>query len=115
MRIITCLAVVAILFGCDRFRSAPSPKGTPVSVGMAYQNAEPILTSAGAKHVEIDKIGDTDTHVVEVNEFPNEVLLLFKISKESRIITEIRVCTNQHHPGEDLVWQSVKTFYVGND
>ena len=112
MRIIACLAVAAILFGCG---SSPKPKGTPVSVGMAYQYAEPILSGEGAMHVNIDKIGDTDTHIVEVSKFPNGVLLLLQILKESRIITEMKVCTNPDLPEKDLAWKSVKAFYVDTD
>ena len=79
MKIITCLAVATLLFGCNQ---SPKPKGTPVSVGMAYEEAEPILTSAGAMHVEMDKIADTDTHIVEVNKFPNGAMILIEISME---------------------------------
>ena len=110
MRITTCIAVAALLLGC-----APSPKGTPVSVGMAHQAAEPILTSAGAMHVDMDKIVDTDTHIVEVNKFPNGDLLLIEISKESKTITELKVCTDPDQPEEKLAWKSVRAFYVGAD
>ena len=112
MKIITCLAVASLLFGCNR---SPKPKGTPVSVGMAYQDAEPILTSAGAMHVEMDKIADTDTHIVEVNKFPNGALILIEISMEYRTITELKVCNNPGQPEEKLTWKSVKELYVGGD
>ena len=112
MKINTCLAVAVFFVGC-----APSPKenGPPVSVGMAYENAEPILTAAGAMHVDMDNIGDTDTHIVEVNKFPDGALLLLEISMESRTITELKVCTNPDQPEEKLAWKSVKAFHAGAD
>ncbi len=112
MKFIICLAVATLLFGCNQ---SPKPKGTPVSVGMSYEEAEPILTSAGAMHVEMDKIADTDTHIVEVNKFPNGALILIEISMEYRTITELKVCTNPGQPEEKLTWKSVKEFYVGGD
>ena len=112
MKIITCLAVAALLFGCNR---SPKPKGTPVSVGMAYEDAEPILTSAGAMHVEMETILDTETHIVEVCKFPSGTVWLLEISKESRTITELKVCNNPGQPEEKLTWKSVKELYVGAD
>ena len=111
MKFIICLAVATLIFGCNQ-----SPKkGIPVSVGMAWEEAEPILTSAGAMHVEMDKIADTETHIVEVNKFPNGALILIEISIEYRTITELKVCTNPGQPEEQLTWKSVKEFYVGGD
>ncbi|MHC4692246.1 MAG: hypothetical protein ACYS67_05865 [Planctomycetota bacterium] len=112
MRLITCLAVATLLSGCNQ---SPEPKGTPVSVGMAYEEAEPILSSAGGMHVDMDKISDTDTHIVEVNKFPNGAMILIEISKENRTITELKVCTNPGQPEEELTWKSVKEFYAGGD
>jgi hypothetical protein len=112
MRFITCLAVATLLFGCNQ---SPEPKGTPVSVGMAYEEAGPILSSAGAMHVDIDKIADTATHIVEVSKFRNGALILIEISKENRTITGLKVCTNPGQPGEELTWKSVKEFYVGGN
>ncbi len=62
MKIIICLTVAALLFGCDQ---APphKVKGTPVSVGMVYQDAEPLLSGNGAMHVDLDNIKDSDTHI----------------------------------------------------
>jgi hypothetical protein len=82
---------------------------------MAYEEAEPILSSAGGMHVDMDKISDTDTHIVEVNKFPNGAMILIEISKENRTITELKVCTNPGQPEEELTWKSVKEFYAGGD
>ena len=114
MKIITCLAVAAFLFGCDK--APPSEaKGTPVSVGMAYQDAEPILSAAGGMHVDIDNIKDTDTHILEVGKFPNGTLALIEISMESRNITNLKVCVDPNQPNEKYTWKSVKAFHPGID
>ena len=112
MKFIRCLAVVTLLLGCNQ---SPEPKGDPVSVGMAYEDAEPILTSAGAMHLEMHKIAGTDTHIVEVNKFPDGTMILIEISKERKTITELKVCNNPQQPGETLTWKSVKEFYVGGN
>ena len=87
----------------------------PLLGGMAYEDAEPILTSAGAMHVEMDKIADTDIHIVEVNKFPDGTMILIEISKERKTITELKVCNNPQQPEEKLTWKSEKEFYVGGN
>jgi hypothetical protein len=114
MRTIACLAVAMFFFGCDQ-ASSPKVKGTPVSVGMAYEDAEPALRGAGGMHVDIDSIKDTDTHILEVNKFPNGTVVLIEISLESRSITGLKVCVDPDQPTETLEWKSVKAFYPGID
>jgi hypothetical protein len=114
MKIFTCLAVVVLLFGCDQ-TPPPKAKGMPISVGMAYQDAEPILSGIGGMHVDMDNIQDTDTHILEVNKFPNGTFALIEISKESRKITSLKVCVDPNQPTEKLAWKSVKEFYPGID
>ena len=114
MRVVVCLAVAAFLFGCEQ-APPPEAKGTPVSVGMAYQDAEPLLSGNGAMHVDVDNFKDTDTHIVEVNKFPNGSLLLVKISMASKSITDLKVCTDPKRPTNKLAWKSVREFYPGID
>jgi hypothetical protein len=114
MKIIPCIAVAVLLFGCDQ-TPPPKAKGTPVSVGMAYQDAEPILSGAGGMHVDMDNIKDTDNHILEVSKFPNGTLALIEISMESRNITTLKVCVDPNQPTEKLTWNSVKAFYPGLD
>ncbi len=114
MRMIVCLAVVTFLSGCDQ---PPPPKstGTPVSVGMLYDDAQPALSNAGGRHIDLDGIKDTDTHILEVSRFPNGSLVLIEISLESRRITNLKVCADPNQPTEKLTWNSVKEFYPGQD
>ena len=114
MKAIVCLVVAAFLFGCDQ---APPPKatGTPVSVGMAWQDAEPLLSGEGAMHVDLDSIKDTDTHILEVTKFPNGSLFLFEISMTTRRITALKVCVDPKQATNKLTWKSVKEFCPGID
>ena len=114
MKIIVCLVVAFLLLGCDQSPLVQA-KDKPVSVGMVYDDAEPALTGAGGMHVDIDGIDDTDTHIREVNKFPNGTVALIEISLESRKITSLKLCVDPSQPPEELEWQSVKSFDPGND
>lgn len=114
MRIVTCLALAMFLFGCGQDLSAKD-EGTPVSVGMAYEDAEPILTAAGGMHVDIDGIQDTDTHILEVNRFPNGTVVLIEISHESKSITGLKVCVDADQPADSLEWKIRQAFCRGID
>ena len=75
MRIMVCLVVAAFLFGCGQ-APPPKAKGKPVSVGMAYQDATPLLTGAGGMHVDLDNIKGTETHLREVSKYLSFMLIL---------------------------------------
>ncbi len=114
MKFIVCLVMAVFLFGCEK-APAPESKGTPVTVGMAHEDAEPLLSGNGAMHMDVDYFKDTDTHILEVNRFPNGSLVLVKISTESKSITDLKVCTDPNQPTNKLMWKSVKEFYPGID
>jgi hypothetical protein len=114
MKLITCLAASLFLFGCGK-APPPQAKGTPVSVGMAYQDAVPILESAGAMHVDMDNIKDTDTHIREVNKFPNGTVVLIEISMTSKNITGLQVCVDPNQSTQDLEWKSVRALHLDTD
>jgi hypothetical protein len=114
MKIILCLAVALFAVGCNRAPSAQA-KDKPVSVGMIYDDAEPALTRAGGMHVDLAGIEDSDTHIREVNKFPNGTVVLIEISLKSRKITDLKVCVDPTQPTEKLEWKSVKSFDPGND
>jgi len=114
MKIIWCLAVAAFLSGCDQTPPVQT-KGKPVSVGMAYEKAEPALTGAGGMHIDIDGIKDSDTHIREANKLPNGTVVLIEISLESRKITSLKVCVDPNQPAGKLEWKSVTAFNPGID
>jgi len=82
---------------------------------MVYDDAEPALAAAGGMHIDLDGIEDTDTHIREVNKFPNGTVVLIKISLESRKITSLKVCVDPNQSADDLEWKSVKSFDPGID
>ena len=82
---------------------------------MVYENAEPALSGAGAMHIDIDGIKDSNTHIQEVNRFPNGTVVLIEISLESRKITNLKVCVDPNQPAGKLDWKSVTTFNPGID
>ncbi len=114
MKSILCLAVALCMVGCNRTPSAQA-KDKPVSVGMAYDDAQPILSNAGGRHIDLDGIEDSDTHIREVNKFLNGTVALIEISLESRKITGLKVCVDPSQPTEKLEWKAVKSFDPGND
>jgi hypothetical protein len=103
-----------VLVGCDKMPSAQN-KANPVSIGMEWDVAVSSLENAGARHIDIEGIEDTDTHIREVNRFLNGTVSLFEISVESRKITDLKVCVDPNLPSEELEWKSVKKFYPGID
>ena len=114
MKIFTCLFLALCFWGCDKTQP-PKTKGDYISVGMAYQDAEPILTAAGGMHVDIDNIKDTDTHILEVNKFPNKTMVLIEIEIESRKITNLKICVDPDISSENYTWKPVKTFVPSID
>ncbi len=114
MKIILCLAAAFFMVGCNRTPSAQA-KDKPVSVGMLYDDAQPALSNAGGRHIDLDGIEDSDTHIREVNKFPNGTVALIEISLKSRKITDLKVCIDPNQPTEKLEWKSVKSFDPGND
>ena len=116
MKMIMCFAVALLLVGCNQ--SAPvaaKTKTKPVAVGMVYDDAEPTLSGAGGMHIDIDGIQDTDTHIREVNKFPNGTVVLIEISLKSRKITDLKLCVDPNQPAEAFEWKSIKSFDPGND
>ena len=114
MKTILCLAVGLFLSGCNK---APTTqvKDKPVAVGMVYDDAWPALSGAGGRHIDLQGIADTDTHIREVNKYPNGTLALIEISLESKKITDLKVCVDPDQPAEKLEWRSVRSFDPGND
>ena len=114
MKTTVCLAVALVLVGCNQ--SPPVlAKGKPVAVGMVYDDAEPALSGAGGMHIDIDGIQDTDTHIREVNKFPNGTVVLIEISLKSRKITDLKLCVDPNQPAEAFEWKSIKSFDPDND
>jgi len=89
--------------------------GAPVAVGMAWQDAEPVLSRKGAMHVDVDGIKGTDTHILEVNTFPNGSLVVIEISTTTRRITALKVCVDPKQPASKLTWKSVTEFHPDID
>ncbi len=114
MKIILVLAIALLMVGCNRAPSAQD-KDKAVAVGMMYDNAEPALSNAGGMHIDLDGIEDSDTHIREVNKFPNGTVVLIEISLESRKITDLKICVDPNQSNDKLEWKSVKTFDPGND
>ena len=114
MKTIVCFAVALLLVGCNQ--SAPVvAKDKPVAVGMAYDDAWSALDGAGGMHLDVDGIGDTDTHIREVNKFPNGTVALIEISSESRKITDLKLCVDPNQPTEQWAWKAIESFDPGND
>ena len=115
------LLLLMLTVGCVIAQSASlqtpptQTTGNPVSVGMAYEDAEPALSGAGGMHIDIDGIEDTDSHIREVNKFPNGTVVLIEISMESRKITNLKVCVDPNQSTGKLEWKSVKSFDPGID
>ena len=114
MKIIVCLAAAFLLVGCGQSPPAQT-KDKPVSVGMVYDDAWPALSGAGGRHLDIDSIKDTDTHIREVSRFPNGTIVLIEISLESKKITGLKVCVDPDQPTHELQWRSVRAFHPGID
>ena len=114
MKIILILEVAFLMVGCSRVPSEQD-KDKEVAVGMMYDKAEPALSGAGGMHIDLDGIEDSDTHIREVNKFPNGTVVLIEISLESRKITDLKICVDPNQPTEKHEWKSVKTFDPGND
>jgi hypothetical protein len=104
MKIHSCLAWAVLLQGC-----MSSPGGVTLSVGMTFQDAVPLLQSAGARQVQMDMADRTGTDLILSYDLADGSVLVVAVSKSEHRISGLEVCGNPDQPKSKRTWNSVKS------
>jgi len=110
MKIMTFISLTVLLLGCTSTSHSQS-----VSVGMPAQQAETALKAAGAKEVQMDMIGETESDIIKSYDLTDGSVLVVAISKSDDTVARLSVCKNADLPKSKRTWTSVQLAKLTKD
>lgn len=110
MKIISCILLATLLLGCTSTSRSES-----VSVGMPARQAETVLKSAGAKEVQMDVIGETESDIIKSYGLTDGSVLVVAVSKSDDTVARLSVCKNADQPKSKRTWTSVQSAKLTKD
>ncbi len=110
MKIISCILLATLLLGCTSTSRSES-----VSIGMPARQAETVLTSAGAKEVQMDMIGETEADIIKSYDLTDGSVLVVTISKSENNVSHLETCKNPGLPKSKRTWTSVQSVTLTKD
>jgi hypothetical protein len=110
MKIVTCILLATLMLGCTS-----TSRSEFVSVGMPARQAETVLKSAGAKEVQMDMIGETESDIIKSYDLTDGSVLVVAVSKSNDTVARLSVCKNADEPKSKQTWTSIGSVELTKD